>query len=291
MKEDSLSQLTRFLTFRRELVLAIGIVLVAIILVVAVIIPQVNATLQLQGTVRQSQADKQALLQKNEFLQNINATPLLSQEAAVNAALPDSKPLTELLTAISGIAQVSQVAISKVNLTPGLISTSSAQTTQLAPAPVSKSTIPGVDAMKIEVSVQGSFEQVNDFLSRVETMSPLSIVNIFNLRENASIDEGIPTFEATLTIDTYFYTQTVVATIEQELPEVDAVGLQTLEQLATFSRPNVILPAQIVGGGVEDLFGLSQSQIDAALQSTPGPTPSSEPEATPTTSPTTGTSQ
>lgn len=286
MKDESLiSQLNKIVNHRRDLVLASAVVVVGVVVLLFLVVGQISAILELQNQVQTAQQEKIQLQQKNQVLQEATSNPLLAQEEAINSALADVKPLTQLLTALSGVADSAQVAVTKVNLSPGLISSESAKVA--AGAPVSNSTIPGVDIMKIEITVQGAFSQINDFLVRLDNMSPLVIVNVFKLQDSSGREE-IDRFEATLTLDTYFYTQSVATTLTQELPTVDAASLQIVDEIATFSRTNFALPTQIVGGGVEDLFGLSQSELERALQNTTSGTPATpQPTVAPTAIPTT----
>lgn len=287
-QEASMGSLSRFFSLRRELVLAIGVALLALLIVVMVIVPQISASFSLQAEIAKARQESVALQRKSQLLQEASATPLLIQEGDINAALPDHKPLTELLTTLSGVAQTAGVGVTRVNLNPGLISTQSAQATTVAP--VSSSSIPGVDIMKIEISVEGSFEQINNFLLAVDRMSPLVIVNVFELRE-AGGETDTSVFDATLTLDTYFYTNSVAATIGQELPPMDETSLAALQQLATFTRSNTSLPTEIVGGGVNDVFGLTPSQLQDVLENqgstipSPTPLPSLTPEPTPVVTP------
>ncbi len=266
--ESSLTnQIIRLVTLRRDFMLTLGLLAVGALLVLFVILPQISGILDLSQKVAAAQKIKTNLERKAILLEEINTTPLFAQQESIDAALPSNKPLAELLTILSSEAQSAAVSVTKVNLTPGLISTSSAK---IKPSETdTTSPVEGVQPLKIEITILGTFAQVDSFLNRLDAVAPVVLVTNLRLSEQgkdaSQLNSSASNFSATLTLDTYYFTRAVASAVEQELPDVSAQDQNLLAEIASFTRSSFVLPTQIIGGGIGDVFGLTQADIENAL--------------------------
>ncbi len=251
-----------FLVNRKSLAVAMGLSAAAAMLVIFAIIPQFQETLDLYSQLTNEKPKLEKLQKKLVELDNIQFSPEFSQEAIVDAALPSKKPLLELLTSLNTIAEADRVSITEFTLSPGLIATSEAEIQ--ADAKKSANT-DGVDSIDLEMTVAGTFDDVGKFMLDLEKISPFTTIVQLGLSSRASGDdfsEAASDMQAQISTKSYFFTQSVAASIEAALPALNQKEQDVLTELANFS--NVDLPEQleVTGGGLEDLFGVDPLEFD-----------------------------
>jgi len=252
-----------FLVNRKSMATAIGLFVVSAALVFLAIIPQFRETLGLNSQLNNEKPKLAKLQKKLVELDNIQFSPEFSQKEVVEAALPSKKPLLELLTSLNTISEADQVVISEFSLNPGLIATSEAEIQ--AEAKKSSKKNEGVDGIDVEMTVVGTFTNVGKFLIDLEKISPFTTITQLELSSRASGDDftqQASDIQAKITTTSYFFTQSVAASVEAPLPTLSQPEVNVLTELANFS--NVDLPEQleITGGGLEDLFGVDPLQFE-----------------------------
>lgn len=245
-----------FLINRRSLAIAIGLGIVTVLLVVFAIIPQFQETMELISQLNNEKPKLEKLQRKLVELDNIQFSPEFSQKEIVDAALPSRKPLLELLTSLNTIAEADRVSITEFTLNPGLIATSEAEIQADAKKSANKD---GVDSIDLEMTVVGTFDDVGRFMLDLEKISPFTTIVQLGLSSRASGDDftdAASDMQAKISTKSYFFTQSVSASVEAPLPTLNEREQEVLSELANFS--NVDLPEQleITGGGLEDLFGV-----------------------------------
>jgi Tfp pilus assembly protein PilO len=266
----TLSQLTgrALLTTRRYLTVSGVVALSGVLLVVLGIIPQLNASLDLRSQVAKEEKVVTALERKARELEQLPTSNLFVQADQINRALPSQKPLLHLLTSLNAVGTQAGVIFEEINLSPGIISTDSAQ-----PAARTSTRSKGAyQELMIDLKVRGSLAQINTFIEQAERMTPVSSLTSLTLQQlNTQTASAIgPQFDAELTVTTYYFTQPINATIEAVLPRISAEEEKVVAQIENFVSPQVAQQQTIVGGGLVDLFKLGG---DASLltPSTPGP--------------------
>jgi Tfp pilus assembly protein PilO len=263
------------LTTRRFATLAALLAVVGLLLIGFVLVPQVQSILGLVKDLQEANKDASSLAQKVEQLQNLPQSELLQAGTTINNVLPSKKPLLELLTSYNQIARESGVQFSDVSLSPGLIATESAETASSPsssnPSGSKKRTAAPTrrksteyDQLDLSLKVSGSLPNINLFLQRVEQVAPLTTVTSMSLTEKVVRTENAgpsELYEAELVTTSYFFTQSVSATVRSPIPTLSTDQKQVISQISTFLIPQIDEQTAITGGGLQDLFGLSEEDL------------------------------
>lgn len=249
---------------RQFFYLALFLVLVSVVVILLVFWPQVQAIFGMIAKIKAEQKINISLEKKEIQLANLSSSAELIKIDQVNQILPAKKPLVEMLSAVNLVAAETRVVITGIELSPGKLATASGSTS--APAPAS-STQKGRDYGTIEVAlvVSGSLNQINQFLSQVEKIAPMTTVTNMSLNKiskprtlDASLSANLVSenFEAKLTLVSYFFTKSVNASLEAALPELSAKENQLLTSLQDFRDPNQNRQLQLQPSSKTDLFSL-----------------------------------
>lgn len=245
-----------FLVNRKSLGIAIGLFVVSAALLVFAIIPQFQETLALNSELEKEKPRLENLQQKLVELENVQFDPDFLQKEVVEAALPSKKPLLELLTSLNTIAVDNGVSITEFSLNPGLIASDAAELNNQQARKIQSE---GVDTLKVEMIVSGTFDSVGDFLIDLEKISPFTTVTQLGLTSrNRGDDFGAQAsdMQAKITSESYFFTQSVSAAVEAPLPSLSSREQEVLQELTAFSQVDLPEQLEITGGGLEDLFGV-----------------------------------
>lgn len=260
---------------RRFLVLAVAAGAVAALLVLFGIWPQVTTALELNTELQAQNRTVESLEDKARQLEQVTSPELLENIETVNALLPSKKPLLELLNSLNVVAGQTGVTYTGLELTPGSIATDSASlgdsgATRRPSLATGNSS--DADTLEVKLRVQGSLEQLNQFFSLVERTAPISTITALSLtpQGRAAIfsdgqNEVVPnSYEAEVTINTAYFTRPVAAAINAALPTITSDQEQFLNDIAQFTIETLPEQQGIVGGGINDLFGVSQPPTGVA---------------------------
>ncbi len=248
-----------FLATRQFFLATVGLAIGAFLLVVVAILPQANASWNLYNQMQAEKPKLEKLRGKLVELQNIQFTPEYAQKETVERALPSHKPLIELLGSFNAVALASSVSIDYFELNPGEIATDAAgvvsKNSKKSGGPAN------VDYMDLQLEVSGTFQNVTDFLIKVEQIAPFTSIRTMSFGDAGSeevIEDRV--LEATLETRTYFFTQSIKATVEAPLPKLTAEDQSVLAELNSFSA--IEIPEQLqIQGGVQDLFQVDPLQF------------------------------
>lgn len=271
MLETTELNIRHLMDARRYLLFAVGVVLVAVLLLVVGLVPQISASQELLSKRGQETTRLKNLETKAQELQNMASSPIINQMFTVEKVLPSKKPLLEMLSSLNLSARESQVAITSLELTPGAISTESAAVDSSAAnakrrTSATKSKV--VDTLNVDLEVEGEISAVNRFIELVEKRAPLSTITSISLRKlstGGDLASGNERFGATLTVSSHFFAQSVTSTVESALPKLDDKQQQLLSELRSFLIPEEQIQREIQGGGLIDLFGVDQPELEAAF--------------------------
>ncbi len=270
MKDLSQLNWRLLLETRRFLLLAIGCVVLAIGIVLLGVMPQVQASLELFDQ-RTAETNKLALLRKKASdLESMANSPLLDQIQTVNQVLPSKKPLLELMASLGDASSQNQVKITQLDLSPGAISTDSAKPAAKANSKTKNRgkgpSNAGVDTLKVDIVVEGELGNLEEFFAAMENRAPLSTITSIGLARKSALTQDISEddpFEAEVSISTAYFTQSVTSAVETALPSLDKNQEQLLADLKNFVLPLESQQKQIEGGGLNDLFGITQPELEA----------------------------
>lgn len=183
------------------------------------------------------------LTKKASELQNFDSPELKEKFAILDSAVPSEKDVAGFLLGIQRIANEASVSVGLIGISPGLVSTESAQKTtkqeELLPA---------------KVIIKGSFQAVRDFISRTIRARRLITIDGLSLSGNAAqkADEAI-----SLELSMAIYYQplptslgAISAPLENFTPEEEEI-YQRLKTYAYYSYfQSGPLPEAVQSGGV-----------------------------------------
>lgn len=258
---------------RRKLVYTVGLVALSLGIIALAIYPQITESIALSAKHEKEQPKLEKIQSKLASLQNIDSLTEYEQADTVNAALPSNKPLLEFLTSLNSVAIASNIAISDFALSPGSIATDSADATS------TKKTGP-VDTLDLELEIKGTFDEVQQFLLDIEKISPFTTITQLSLGKGATAAdrESNRVIDAKLSTSTYFFTQSIKATVDAPLPTLTAIDRTVLNALTLFQNYDLPEQTEIVGGGIQDPFGIGKLEILDQFGSVQGATSQEEPE-------------
>ncbi len=260
------------ITNRRFLVWTAASGLVLILTVFLGLIPQAQELVELRDELKTSERQLSTLRTKVSDLENIEARQAYQARASVNQIMPSRKPLLELLAGLNSVAVRNQVSFTDFSLSPGEISSASADFLESARTNAdrrsrSRKSQEDYEAMPIELEVEGKFSDMQRFLIEVERSAPL--VTITGLILNVKTDEMIrpsDIVQAELVLNSYYYTQPISSALEKPLPIVGTAENRVLEEIAHYHYPSAAVQERIMGGGYEDIFGLNRSELQLKEQ-------------------------
>jgi len=242
----------RFLVWTGFLsLLSVGIILLSIV-------PQVNSTTNLYNEMLKENKRLAQLRVKVAQLDDASNSTILVNSDKINSTLPSKKPLLELLSGINGIGNKTQVSFNDISLTPGEISTKSAESATTKKKKESNVAAKKYEVLDLDVTVTGKIQNINQFLKEVEILAPFTNVTAMTLNEKTSNNQDLSfsdtVFEAKLTITTYFFNRAITATIDSSLPELTAAQQSVINGIQNFTYTTLEAQNEIKGGGLENLF-------------------------------------
>jgi len=253
LKDINLQNLIRS---RRFLVVAIVAGVLTLILLLIVIVPQFQGAFKSRKENIAAQKKLAQLRKKTVALDAVRSLPVYQQQELINKILPSRKAVFELLSALEQMGQRSGVSLSDLELAPGLLATESAQAQKNARVS-SENVRLGVETVTLRLNVTGGRAQINQFLQSVNQVMPLTSVTKMDL-QSAGGDNQLNTsnsqYKNQIELSTYFFTKSVSATVESELPALGAEEEVVLKSLGNFVQTPYVRPTSIIGGGNLDLF-------------------------------------
>lgn len=189
-----------------------------------------------------------------DFLQALSPDQLKNQLSVLNATLPSVKPVLPLITSIQNIAVQSGLNYGALELSPGKVSTSSAQSTLEVPQ---KSAFPGVYSLPLTFTIEGDFPSMNQYFKALDGSVPLLNVNSIAFAVSAQT-QGVTRFKATVDLEA-LYIQPIpsttsltltpfslsdnqlVASLSAEIASQQLMNQSVSASPSAFSRPNVFV--------------------------------------------------
>lgn len=262
----------RWAYLRRYFLFAAAILLLSIIIIFAAVIPQFFGDLELTNKLQDERQVLLALKNKVDALQKSLFLNTPENNRRVNLALPSEKPLLQLLSTTNIVAQNAQVSLGNIETSPGSLATMSGKNTEDSfvtsneDAFLPKSTAKDIKTLVINVTVNGSLAQINSFIQQMEQSTPLiNISQIALTSQDAGTGSDVPysqaKFQAKLNLTTYYFVQPISVLVDTPLPKIGAKEQALLQNLNAFQFPEIQKQQQIQGGGLNDLFGGGNNQL------------------------------
>lgn len=246
------------LNTRRFLFLTGILVLGGVALIGFAIKPQIEAILKSSKTISKDRQHFDNLTQKLNELKQIEFSAEFEQKDRVNEVLPSYKPVLEILYNLNQASQQNQVIIQELEFSPGKLATESAETTNSISA-----NNEGYSPLKLNLTAEGKSEDLDNFLAIIERIAPFTTITELEISEQGQRtgQEQQPEVEeerksADMTIETYYYTNTITTKIDASLPSVGEEQMNVFETIQSFRPTQFEKPKEIKSDDIEDLFGI-----------------------------------
>lgn len=246
---------------RKELLFAVGLAVASVLIVLLAAIPQFREIMSLRSQIAKDTQKLEKLQRKLAQLEEISFNPDYQQREVVFDALPSRKPLLEVLNSLVVVVRDTGVKVDQLELNPGSIATDSA--TVQAKSARSKNSL--ANDLGLDIVVSGSFDNMQQFFAQVEQMSPFTTISQLALSDSRTEIGGTPRIRAQLTMDTYYYTQTIAQTLEADLPTIGDQEREVLAELASFTPGALPEQLEITGGGLEEFFEVDSLLFEQGL--------------------------
>lgn len=247
---------------RRYLLWAVVCLGMVLLLLWLVVVAQATQAFSLQTQISESEEMLTRLRKKSATLDQARSLPIYRYQHKISQVLPSKKPVFELLSSLEAVSGRANVEITEIKLAPGLVATQSAEARPSKSKKSKKMPVQnksGVDEFKVELTISGSFKAINRFFSLINEIAPLTSVTQTEINMRGGLLSRLNSdekFTATVELETYFFTREIKATVDTPLPEMTGQEEGVLVQLDSFTLPGLTQPSAVIGGGLEDLFGV-----------------------------------
>lgn len=240
---------------RNLLSLSIIIVVASVASLFIIVYPQVKHVLSVRQDLAKKQDDVKQLKQKvTQLNQQLAATDYLTSNDTVQLALPNSKPLLEVLTSLDQVKRASEVELFDLETNPGLLATSSGR--------ISSKNAAKAESLDLKFTIKATFAQVSQFMDLLEKVAPFTTISAFEISGNGPTtaeqaqgnEEEL--IQVTIETKTFFYNPTVKYAITTPLPKLSQENTVVIAKLAEFMAIPLPEQREITGGGSADLFGV-----------------------------------
>jgi len=248
---------------RKQLIIAIIMIWGTVGLIFFAIKPQIEAAFLTNQMLDEEKDQHQRITRKLEELKQIAVSDQFQQKEQVDRVLPSHKPVLELLFNLHQAVQLSKVRTTNLQINPGEIATPSAEldllesgTTRRADESASNRRSRRFSNLELSLTVQGTSDNVDEFLDLVEKITPFTSIIELNIRGTRGNDQDDPTgvAEAEMKLHSYYYTQVITTNIDDSLPSVSEEELRAFNTIQQFVPSGFQQPTEVRDYNIEDLF-------------------------------------
>jgi len=238
---------------RKSLVRAVAFGFTSVVLLILMYF-QITGISETRKKMETTQKKIDQLDKKTAELQALKFTPEYAQAQKMSDVLPSHKPLLELLNNLNSVASETNVSITDFKINPGEIIT---EADTEAKTTTKKKSLTEYDQLTLELSITGRLDQVKEFMNLIERVSPITtITNLTIDRKAVNINDNQQLTRADLTLNTYYYTKSVSATLSSALPNITQEEKDIFQDILDFTPPEIESQKEIIGGNNTDLFGI-----------------------------------
>jgi hypothetical protein len=253
--------LNSFLANRKLFSLAIAFIAGSILIIFLAAYPQFKQISTLNTKLKKEEEKLTKLVKKANELAQFKESEAFAQTEKVDEVLPSNKPLLELINNLNSIASENRIIISDLRINPGLIATDAASLSTTS----KKQKGDGYDTLELEMTAAGTLGNIENFISLVERISPLTTITQISLKRT-DIDNSDSKATAKLSMKTYYFTQSIQTTLESPLPKITQKEKDAFQEIVDF-LPDVLEDQhEIQGGGTDDLFGIEWLKLNQTGQ-------------------------
>ncbi len=224
-----MSRLSKY-TISKIYIYAVPVLVIGLLAIITfvLLVPNVKETIEKNQQITQKKEQLTKLEKKRSLLESIGSS--LTQQLLVLAdqALPREKEVSTLLTAIENLSAQTHFAVDHVVLSPGAISTPSAQVaTQKNTQP--KELRHGAPVMEVSVNGKGNLQELMDFISKLQTSRRVMAIKNLQFTFNTEVPDSL---ESQMLLNIYYLPSiTEISQIDEELPQISSTELKLLENL------------------------------------------------------------
>ncbi|HNV45145.1 type 4a pilus biogenesis protein PilO [Candidatus Woesebacteria bacterium] len=239
---------------RKEYVLAILCFVLAFLIFFMVILRQIEPVKDVFAELDTTNQELEKFQTKADELDNISVNGEFDKMTEINDVLPSYKPLLELLNNLNSVAVESETIINNFSLSPGEIATDSTITTRTRRQKY-------YDELVLEFSVTGSLGNVQNFMTLIEQVTPISTITNIALSQQVNENSAIET-TANLKLKTFYFTQPITVTLTEPLPPIDDEQLILLEEIKKLIPNNLPTQEEVITNDRGNLFGLEGMTVE-----------------------------
>ena len=247
-----------FWNTRKELVLGILFFVLSLMILLIGILQQIKPIQADLKELKEKQTELAKFSEKAEQLKQLAIDPNFNQSSSIDKVLPSHKPLLEILSNLDSVAHSSEVVIKNFSLNPGEIATDTTK--------VKKTTNnQRYDYLDLDFSVSGSLWKIQNFLTLIEQVTPISTVTNISINRNIDEDKNAQA-QADLVLRTFFFTQPIKTTITSPLPIIASADKKIIENINELIPNTLEQQKDVIAGNRGNLFGLQNQTIDELEQ-------------------------
>jgi Tfp pilus assembly protein PilO len=246
---------------RKELVLALLCFGLAFVIFFMVILRQIGPVKEVFAELSSTNQELEKFQTKVDELNNISVDSEFDKMTEIDDVLPSYKPLLELLNNLNSVALESETIIKNFSLSPGEIATDSTIVTRTRRQKF-------YDELALEFSVTGTLGNVQNFMTLIEQVTPISTITNISLSQQINDDSSIET-TANLKVKTFYFTQPITVTLTEPLPPIENEQLVVLDEIQKLIPNNLPTQEEVIANDRGNLFGLegmTVEELEAQLQ-------------------------
>lgn len=243
-----------FWNTRKELVLGILFFVLSLMILLIGILQQIKPIQNDLKELKERKADLAKFSEKAEQLKQLAVDPNFNQSSSIDKVLPSHKPLLEILSNLNSVAYGSEVVIKNFSLNPGEIATDTTK--------VKKTTNnQRYDYLDLDFSVSGPLWKIQNFLTLIEQVTPISTVTNISINRNIDEDKNAQA-QADLVLRTFFFTQPIKTTITSPLPVIASADRKIIEDINELIPNTLEQQKDVITGDRGNLFGLQNQTVN-----------------------------
>lgn len=222
----------------RLLTLPTLVCLIILVLTLALLLPKINQIIKTRQSLAQEKVRLSKLTQKIADLEGLDESELSVKANLLISSLPTEKDVPKIFATLKSLGLQTGVTLENVKVTPGELSTISAQ-------PKTK----GPPALSFEVSAKGTMEAMKSFLGQATSTIPVMQIT------DVSLERAVGEATADISLDTYFLLlPKTLGALETPLAKITLNEELLYQEIAEFTTPLTEETLPSVATGKEDLF-------------------------------------
>lgn len=248
-----------FWNTRKEFVLGILFFVLSVLILLIGVLQQINPIQEGLSELKEREAELAKFYDKSEQLKQLSVNSNFNQSSDINKVLPSHKPLLEVLNNLNKVANTTEVVIKDFSLNPGEIATDSTKVKKT-------SKDQKYDYLDLDFSVSGPLWRIQQFMSLIEQVTPISTITSISISRNIEEDKNAIA-QADLVLRSFYFTQSIHTTITSPLPDITLAERKILDSINQLIPNDLELQNQVVRGDRGNLFGIQNQSIEELEQS------------------------